>query len=526
MTLRVAAYCRVSTDSDEQHNSLESQRSYFRDYIGSKENWELAEVYYDEGVSGTSTRRRTGFNRMIDDAEAGKIDLIITKEVSRFARNTVDTLSYTRRLKEMGAGVIFINDNINTLEPDGELRLTIMASIAQEESRKTSERVKWGQKRRMEQGVVFGRSLLGYDVREGKLYINSEGAETVRLIFNKYVNERKGTHVIARELTESGICPMYVSQWSSSVILRILRNEKYTGDLWQKKTYTPDYLNHKRKYNKGAEEKVFIENHHEPIITRSLWNEAQRLLAVRVTDAEHKSRYSSRYWCSGKVVCGDCGSAYVSRTKYRKDGSTYKAWRCGCNAKYGAEKLNSFGNMVGCNNLSVNEQVLSEAVSFALKSLNLSKTAVINEIAAEITALTCNTDKQDICRIRKNIRSLEYKKQTLLDRYLEGIVASEDYRQQNSLYDEQIRALNERITHHMIHSETNNDEWKVRCMEYVNRCMSFEALDDNVYGELLEKITVFRDKTLEVKLKFFSAIRMCYSTSGRGEGYRVNIDYK
>lgn len=523
--LRVAAYCRVSTDKDEQHNSLESQRSYFRDYINSKENWELAEVYYDEGVSGTSTRRRMGFNHMIDDAQAGKIDLIITKEVSRFARNTVDTLSYTRRLKEMGTGVIFINDNINTLEPDGELRLTIMASIAQEESRKTSERVKWGQKRRMEQGVVFGRSMLGYDVREGKLYINSEGAETVRLIFYKYVNERKGTHVIARELTEAGICPMYVNQWSGSVILRILRNEKYAGDLCQKKTYTPDYLSHKKKYNRGAEEKVCIENHHEPIIERSLWDEAQRLLAARVHGDEHKSRYSSCYWCSGKVVCGECGAAFVSRTKHRKDGSTYKAWRCACNAKYGSEKTNRLGNVVGCDNVSINERVLSEGVSFAIKRLNLSQAEIIDEIAEEISALTCNTDKQDICRIRKNIRSLEYKKQALLDRYLEEIVASEDYRRQNCLYDEQIRELNARISKYKIQPETDNDTWAERCIEYVKRSLSFEVADENIYGEVLEKIAVCRENTLEVKLKFFPAIRMCYSVSGRGAGYKVNMDY-
>ncbi|MGN0612576.1 MAG: recombinase family protein [Porcipelethomonas sp.] len=159
MPLKVAAYCRVSTDKDTQLNSLESQKKFFREYIKRQSDWTLAEVYYDEGVSGTSTRHREGFNQMIDDVNAGRIDLIITKEVSRFARNTVDTLSYTRSLKEKNVGVLFINDNINTLNPDGELRLTIMASIAQEESRKTSERVKWGQKRRMEQGVVFGRKL-------------------------------------------------------------------------------------------------------------------------------------------------------------------------------------------------------------------------------------------------------------------------------------------------------------------------------------------------------------------------------
>ena len=198
----VSAYCRVSTDKDDQANSLTNQIKYFGSFIEKHDNWQLGEVYYDEGITGTSVKKRDGFNRMIQDALGGKMQLIITKEVSRFARNTVDALTYTRKLKAHGVGVFFANDNINTLDADGELRLTIMASLAQEESRKTSERVKWGQKRQMEAGIVFGRDMLGYAVRGGKLILNPEEAEIVRLIFHKFLNEDKGTHVIARELRE------------------------------------------------------------------------------------------------------------------------------------------------------------------------------------------------------------------------------------------------------------------------------------------------------------------------------------
>ena len=229
--LRVAAYCRVSTDKDDQANSLDSQRKYFCEYINAHDGWILDNIYYDEGISGTQTKKRVGFNAMIDEALHGRIDLILTKEVCRFARNTVDTLFFTRKLKDSGVGVVFTIDNIDTRDCDGELRLTIMASIAQEESRKTSERVKWGQKRRMEQGVVFGRDLLGYYVKDGKLIINEEEAPVVRAIFHKYTVEGKGTHVIARELVEEGLRPKRVKQWSNTVILRVLRNEKYVGDL-------------------------------------------------------------------------------------------------------------------------------------------------------------------------------------------------------------------------------------------------------------------------------------------------------
>ena len=286
---RVAAYCRVSTDHEDQANSFENQQRYFRQYIQRHPDWELYDIFADEGLSGTTTKKRKAFNRMIACARNGEIDLILTKEISRFARNTLDSISYTRELKRIGVGVIFMNDNINTLDGDAELRLAIMSSIAQEESRKTSERVKWGQKRQMEQGVVFGRSMLGYDVKDGKMTINEEGAEVVRLIFHKFVKEGKGTHVICRELQEAGIGPMRAKEWRNTVILRLLRNEKYCGDLVQKKTYTPDYLSHNKKYNKGQEEFVIIKDHHAPIISREVFDEANRILDAPIHRPEKQN---------------------------------------------------------------------------------------------------------------------------------------------------------------------------------------------------------------------------------------------
>lgn len=277
-----AAYCRVSTDSSDQANSFESQKRFFKEYIGKNPDWSLTGIYADKGLTGTSTKKRKAFNQMIDDARDGRFSLILTKEVSRFARNTVDTLQYTRELKRLGIGVYFMNDNISTLDPDAELRLAIMASIAQEESRKTSERVKWGQRRRMEQGVVFGRDMLGYDVRGGRLLVNPDGAEVVRLIFDKFVNGDKSTYKIARELSEAGYKTVTGNDvWSNTVVLKILRNEKYCGDLVQKKTFTPDYLTHEKKYNHGEEEMVIIRDHHEPIVSRALWEGAQEKLGNR-----------------------------------------------------------------------------------------------------------------------------------------------------------------------------------------------------------------------------------------------------
>ena len=344
---RVAAYCRVSTDREDQANSFESQQRYFKQYIEREPNWELVEVFADEGKTGTNTKKRREFNRMIDAAKRGELDLIITKEISRFARNTLDSISYTRELKKRGIGVIFLNDNINTLDPDAELRLTILSSIAQEESRKTSERVKWGQKRRMEQGVVFGRSMLGYDVENGRMTVNEEGAKVVRRIFNKFVNENKGCFVIARELKEEGIDPLRCKEWSNTVILRVLRNEKYCGDLVQKKTYTPDYLSHDKKYNRGQEEFVIIRDHHEPIVSRETFEAAARILDSRAMSPEGKAKHSNRFCFSGKIKCGRCGRSFVAKTRRRKDGSQYKCWRCYESARRGGTHTDKAGNVVG-----------------------------------------------------------------------------------------------------------------------------------------------------------------------------------
>lgn len=281
-TVRVAAYCRVSTDKEDQANSFENQQRYFLACIQRNPDWVLQNIYADEGISGTSTKKRKQFNAMIAAARAGELDLILTKEVSRFARNTLDTLAYTRELSRRGVGVLFLIDNIDTRQQDGELRLTIMSSIAQEESRKTSQRVKWGQARRMEQGVVFGGSLLGYDVQDGQITVNQEGAKIVRRIFHACLVEHKSTAVIARELREAGIpSSRGIVMWSAATVWKILKNEKYCGDLVQKKTYTPDYLTHEKKYNRGEEAMIIIRDHHTPIIDRKTWDAVQLELARR-----------------------------------------------------------------------------------------------------------------------------------------------------------------------------------------------------------------------------------------------------
>ncbi len=332
--VRVAVYCRVSTEREDQANSFESQKRYFKEYIGRTAGWWLYDIYADEGVTGTSTHKRASFLRMMNDAAAHAFDLIVTKEVSRFARNTVDALSHVRELRQLGIGVIFANDGINTLDPDAEFRLAIMASVAQEESRKTSARVKWGQQRRMEAGVVFGHRLLGYDLSGGVLSVNAHEAAIVQRIFNTYVQNGIGTHTIARTLNEEGVLSPGGGAWAATAVLRVLKNEKYCGDLVQKKTFTPDYLTHKKRQNRGEETVVILRDHHTPIISRNLFDAAQRRLKSRKT-TPHTRQNAARHPYAGKVMCAVCSRCYIARFKARKSGERYESWRCAEGVKNG-----------------------------------------------------------------------------------------------------------------------------------------------------------------------------------------------
>ncbi len=511
---RVAAYCRVSTDNEDQANSFESQQRYFRQYIEHNPDWELYEIFADEGISGTNTKKRKEFNRMIACAKNGDFDLIITKEISRFARNTLDSIYYTRDLKKHGVGVIFMNDGINTLDGDAELRLAIMSSIAQEESRKTSERVKWGQKRQMEQGVVFGRDMLGYDVRGGKMYVNEEGAKVVRLIFNKFVNEGKGTHVIARELREEGILPMHVKEWQNTVILRILRNEKYCGDLVQKKTYTPDFLSHEKKYNRGQEEFVIIKNHHEPIISRELFDEAGRILDERSLSQEGKAKHSNRYPFSGKIKCGCCGRSYVARYKTRKDGSKYKAWRCYEAARNGSPHTDKAGNHVGCKGLSIRDEDAVHIMSLVTKDLRINRRKITDELLSVIkSVVVADMTDTDTLAAEEQMNAVKEKQTRLLDLYMSGDITKDEFTAARTKCSNEIEKLQSLINCVDEQNGTvTQDELIKEIEKTVSHIIDGAECDDEFYSHILDKMVVNDRDNIDVYLNLLP-IKLSYAVS-------------
>ena len=334
---RVAAYARVSTDNEEQLTSYEAQVDYYTRHIKSNPVWEMVEVYSDEGISATSTKKRDGFNRMITDALDGKIDLILTKSVSRFARNTVDTLITVRQLKEKGVEVFFEKENIFTLDSKGELLITIMSSLAQEESRSISENVTWGQRKRFADGKVslpYSR-FLGYDRSEDGLpQINEEGAVVVRLIYRLFL-EGQTAHSISKYLTEQGLTsPGGKDNWQSGTIRNILTNEKYKGDALLQKKYTVDFLTKKQKVNEGEVPQYYVENSHPAIISSDVFDMIQEEMKRRKT---MKNRHSSAGIFSSKIICGECGSSFGSKVWHST--SKYRRVIFQCNNKFkGADK--------------------------------------------------------------------------------------------------------------------------------------------------------------------------------------------
>lgn len=500
---KVAVYCRVSTDNEDQANSFESQQRYFRLYIDRNPDWELYSIFADEGISGTNTKKRKEFNRMIECAKNGDFDLIITKEISRFARNTLDSIFYTRDLKKHGVGIIFLNDNINTLDGDSELRLSIMSSIAQEESRKTSERVKWGQKRRMEQGVVFGRSMLGYDVKDGKMTINEEGAKIVRLIFHKFVDEGKGTHVIARELREEGIEPMRVKEWQNTVILRVIRNEKYCGDLVQKKTFTPDFLSHEKKYNRGQEEFVIIKNHHEPIISRELFDKANRILDAKSLSQEGKAKHSNRYPFSGKIKCGQCGASYVARCKTRNDGSKYKAWRCYEGSKNGKKHIDKAGNQVGCSGASIRNEEVIHIMNLVCKQLTIDRQKISDNLIKIINKfILTDMPGADVDASEEKIEAARKKRTDLIDLYTNGNIDRNEFTALRAKYDAEINKLKSMAesTEKQQTSNRKQRELSEKIKNAVDELIDGIEYEDEFYTQLLDKMVINDRENIDVYL--------------------------
>lgn len=434
--LRVAAYCRVSTDSDEQAGSYEMQVQHYTDYISRNSEWELAGIYADDGISGTNTRKRDGFNGMIEDCMAGKIDMIITKSISRFARNTIDCLKYVRQLKEKNIAILFEKENINTLEASGELLLTIMASLAQQESASLSQNVKLGLQFRYQEGKVQvnHNHFLGYTKdEEGNLIVDEEEAKIVRRIFREYI-EGASFKDIADGLERDGIKTGGKKyKWHQSTIQGMLRNEKYMGDALLQKTITTDFIEKVRIKNDGSAPQYYVKDSQEAIIPRDIYIQAQEEMARRANmasgkDGKKRRVYSSKYALSSICTCSKCGDVY-RRIAWNNRGKHYIVWRC-CNRVENGPKacdadtvretelqeatVKAINQMVGLSDTMIDR--LMENIRMALADDNTGELETLNRLMAEKQKelVRLAHAKKDYTDLAIEIDNLREKKQGLL----------------------------------------------------------------------------------------------------------------
>lgn len=378
--LRVAAYCRVSTDDEEQLTSYEAQKNYYTDKIMTNKEWTMAGIFADEGITGTSARKRPEFLRMIRQCKQGKIDIVLTKSISRFARNTVDCLNYVRALKELGIAVIFEKENMNTLEIDSEILITMLGAFAQSESESISANVRWGKRQAMKEGkaIINYKHLYGYRKgADGRPEIIPEQAEIVRKIYDLFLC---GTPIrgILEYLSANNIPNISgESQWAKNAVSSILRNEKYCGDVLLQKTYIDDCINKKVKKNTGQLPMYLVQNHHEGIISRETFDAAQAEFARRSAGKSPskknaptgRSRYSSKYALSDRLYCGECGTRYQRCTWRNRDGSKRIVWRCVSRVDYGSKYCHD--------SPTLDEEPLHRAILAAINSAVKDKDSII-----------------------------------------------------------------------------------------------------------------------------------------------------
>ena len=488
--LRVAAYCRVSTETDEQATSYDAQIEHYTDYIEKHPGWELAGIYADDGISGTNTKKREEFNRLIDDCMAGRVDMVVTKSISRFARNTLDCLKYIRQLKDKNIAVFFEKEGINTLDAKGEVLLTIMASLAQQESQSLSQNVRLGLQYRYQQGKVqvCANRFLGYDKDEdGNLVINPEEAEVVRRIYREYLSGQS-YYAIGQGLTADGIRTAAGNDfWLASTLKKILTNEKYIGDALLQKTVTTDFLNKKRVANKGIVPQYYVENSHEAIIPRELFLQVREEMVrrARVKTGTGKRRvYSGKYALSHLIYCSDCGDLY-RRTQWYLKGEHVPVWRC-------VSRLEKRKSGIDCPSRTLYETDLHAAVITAFNQMIEQKDEFLPGMRLVMDRALAQNNSPRVAEI--DARSEELQKELLkkanakqgFEELADEIDALREEKQALLLEDANRTTMKQRLEE----LEAFLDEQQEPVTDY----------DEGMVRRLIERITVFEDH-LEFEFK-------------------------
>lgn len=501
LNLRVCFYARVSTDKDEQLHSLTSQISFFNDYITKVPNWDFVGSYIDEGISGTQVKKREEFLKMIEDANRHKFDLILTKEISRFSRNTLDSIKYTQELLSNGVGVYFLNDNINTILPDSELRLTIMSSIAQDEVRKLSERVSFGMKRSIDNGVVLGCSnIYGYKKNKGKLVIDEVQAKMIKVIFDRYANTMDGLSKVSRYLFSLGYKSRTGRKIDPTILTRIIENPKYKGYYCGHKSKVLDYRTKQKKKLNESDWIIYKDyNNVPPIVSEELWERANIKLKQRqksfTNRVVNKEVFQNRYTYSGKIYCG-CHNLTYHRSSAGKRKNN-PVWEC---QVYRRESLK------GCSNPRVFEFELDVVFKDAFNKLLKIRNTIFDEILNECrNYLESNNNEVEIKSLESKISLFNNKKDKLLELVMEEYLSKEDYKKQIVLINEDLS-----ICQSKMNELKNNKKGKNYIENKINEIKNVleNCLEDNecysdVFNELIDKIIVHKQSDKQIKLDIF-----------------------
>ena len=498
--LRVVYYARVSTDKYDQLHSLDAQKTYFENLLERNPNWTFIKGYVDEGLTGTKIDKRDSFIEMMRDAKMGKFDLICTKEVSRFARNTLDSLSCTRELLNYGVAVLFENDNLNTIDEDCDFRLTTMASLAQEESRKTSERLKFGFRESVQKGTVLGNdSIWGYRKEKGKLVIVPEEAEMVRKIFDLYANENLGVRAIAKILSDSGLRNTNGNPFSFSTIKGILINPKYKGFYCGNKTHKVHFLSNEIAYV-PQEEWVMYEDHEKvpPIVSAELWDRANKKLKERSAKmiSSDKTSYQNKYLYSGKIICGEHGVCY-HHTIYKYKSGNKELWTC-----------KEYGNGNKCRNPHVYTTEIDAVMREVYSQIVCEKTTIVNELielykeGGSTKAIAKSKHK-----IQSDINSILAKKDKLLDLVMDDRLSNEEFEQRNNAFNRQIEEMRARLSE-LEEEERKSLDFKESIetlrASIANELDFSDELGKNVVDSFIDRIVVYKSNAEnEIDLKIF-----------------------
>ena len=492
--LRVAAYCRVSTEEEEQQGSFEIQKLYYTEKINSTPEWEVAGIYADDGISGVHTKKRDGFNQMIQDCKKHRIDLILTKSISRFARNTLDSIQYVRMLKQMGIAVVFEKENINTATMNSEMILTVLSAFAQAESESISQNVARGKRMGYKHGKFafpYGR-IIGYRKgADGKPEIIPEQAEIIRLIFNRYLQGDSLQSIKAKLETAGALTARGNTAWSAQSIQRILQNEKYCGDVLLQKTFTEDVLTGVHKKNTGQLPQYYIENYHEGIVSKQMFREVQAEIARRNSKSaanqrkHRRGRYNSKYALSERLVCGNCGSPY-KRVTWNIHGRKQIVWRCVNRIEYGPKFCGS--------SPSVPEEKLHRAILKAVQDLAANFT---DEVAAQINGILHSIQTGE--SIKPNLQEQLEQTQQEFDRLLE---MSLDFDEDTPFLDNRLKKLNNKIKSlKKAIEESAARQEKARQPEMLLSAKDLQILeyDDALTARIIEKITVRSRNEIEIR---------------------------